>query len=60
MNSLMKVKAASAACFQEIAMTAANAPQFHQDPDRLNWADVEECGLQPVATGSDASDVTEE
>ncbi|MBB3923733.1 hypothetical protein [Xanthomonas arboricola] len=56
----MKVKAASAACFQEIAMTAANAPQFHQDPDRLNWADVEECGLQPVATGSDASDVTEE
>lgn len=36
-------------------MTVANDPQFDQDPDRLSWTDVDECGLQP-AEASEASD----
>ncbi|MGX9960591.1 hypothetical protein ACW0US_17735 [Xanthomonas euvesicatoria] len=53
----MKVKAAPAAFFQENVMAASNSAQSCNDPDRLSWEDVEECGLQPVAAGSqDASE----
>lgn len=41
--------------FEDAIMTVANDPQFDQDPDRLSWTDVDECGLQP-AEASEASD----
>jgi len=51
----IKVRTAAAVFFEDAIMTVANDPQFDQDPDRLSWTDVDECGLQP-AEASEASD----
>jgi hypothetical protein len=51
----MKVRTATAVFSEDAIMTVANDPQFDQDPDRLSWTDVDECGLQP-AEASEPSD----